>query len=153
MYKLTHETIHALMMHCLYSKEEHEAAQRAAGANPDDPPKDALCVNGIVRDFGFNPVRIAEKREEIEALLPEVPLEFFPESEGGGGGMSFLRLCLRRDGSQWGEQSMAECLYCLCAAVGHARMLISERVFWVAMPGGVPYMVFSTAVLPATIEA
>ena len=142
-YALTHEAVKALMMDCLFSEKDFP---------PNTVPDNAVKADGIVHDYGFDPAKLAANTDKIKALLPEIGIEFFPESEGGWGGMSFLRLPLRRDGSQWGDQPMAECLYCLAAAIGHARFIM-PREFWSVMPGHVPYILFSTAALPATLEA
>ena len=101
----------------------------------------ALLVEGIVRTFGFSPEKIAAHKEEIRALLADMPDEFHA---GKGGGMSFLNLCNDRHGEQWADmhQTMEE-LVALGVAAGMASYPL-PRDMWKALPGGVPYVAFNT---------
>lgn len=140
------EHVDALMMYCLYKPEELAAGGydgalmvKEEEARNHVPP-DCVLTEGIVVSFGFHKERLAEKKEEIRALVKEiVPDEFLLDK---GGGWSFLNLCQDRTGALWtGLQVHAQSLYCLASAVGMAKFCL-DREFWSALPGGVPYMVF-----------
>lgn len=103
-------------------------------------PEGALIIEGVVRKFGLSNAKIAEHREEIRALLDEMPAQFHKNK---GGGWSFLNLAIDKNGQQWGEQVNAEALYVLGAAVGMAKFQL-PRDMWSILPGGVPYIVFDT---------
>jgi hypothetical protein len=100
----------------------------------------AILVEGIVNNFGFSQTAIDSHREEIAGLLNEMPPEFH---KAGGGGWSFLNLCLDKHGNQWGEHRNMEVLCCLGIAAGMAKWLLPREV-WSALPGGVPYVGFDT---------
>jgi hypothetical protein len=100
----------------------------------------AILVNGIVRNFGFSPEKIASHKREIRELLNEMPLQFHKAT---GGGWSFLNLCMDKDGEQWGEQSDCESLIVLGIAAKLASYVM-PRDMWSILPGGVPYIVFDT---------
>lgn len=103
----------------------------------------ALRVDGIVRNFGFSPVKIDQHREEIRALLNEMPDTFH---KGKGDGWSFLNLCNDKLGNQWGEHRDMEALVALGIAAGMASYLL-PRDMWSILPGGVPYVGFNTSAI------
>jgi hypothetical protein len=113
--------VHELMMDCIGGK---------------------IVVQGIVRSFGFDEAKITEHKEEIRALLQEMPDEF---QHSKGGGMSFLNLCLDKNGEQWAEQSTMEALVALGVAAGMASFPL-PRDMWSILPGGVPYVTFNTEI-------
>lgn len=90
---------------------------------------------GVVNTFGFSPERIVTYRDEVLAMLKQLPAEFFVSS---GGGWTFLNACVTADGEQWGEQADVERLVCLGQALGFVRFLM-PRDMWAALPGGMPY--------------
>jgi hypothetical protein len=100
---------------------------------------DGTIVEGIVRNFGIDVPKLEKDRDLVRSWIAELPTEFLQE---GGGGWSFLQLCATRDGELWGEQSTAESLYVLAAALGLAKFLM-PRDMWKLFPGGMPYMVFT----------
>lgn len=100
----------------------------------------ALVIEGLVRNYGFNPAKIAEKKEDICAILDEMPDEFHADS---GGGMSFLNLCMTKDGIQWAEHPTMEALVVLAIAAGVGNYTM-PRDMWDVLPGGVPYVTFDT---------
>jgi hypothetical protein len=103
-----------------------------------EPMDSALVVEGITRKFMFHPGRVAENREQIGALLAELPIEF---QGRGGGGWSFLNACNDKDGIQWTDlHSDMEELFCLGIAADKARWMIPKK-FWSTLPGGMPYVV------------
>lgn len=116
--------VEALMLDCLNGSEEG-----------------AVRVDGVVRNFGFSPTKIEKHKEEIRALLDEMPPQFHMSS---GGGWTFLNLCNDKNGRQWGEHSDMEALVALGMAAGMASYLM-PRDMWSVLPGGVPYVGFNTA--------
>ena len=118
------EKVHELVMACLNGKEEG-----------------ALVVDGVVRKFGFAPEKIAAHKEEIRALLDDMPDEF---QAGKGGGMTFLNLCMDRHGEQWAEHGTMEELVALGIAAGMASYPM-PRDMWSVLPGSMPYVSFNTA--------
>ena len=114
------ERVNAIIKDCLNGKEEG-----------------ALIIEGLVRKFGFSPAKISEHKEEIRALLNEMPDNFHA---GKGGGWSFLNLCMDKAGNQWGEQLDMEALVCLGIAAGMATWGL--RMMQEFLPGGVPYVTF-----------
>lgn len=125
------EQVHEIAMYVLYKKDEV----------PDGkPPKDAVIVKGIIRQFGFHPGRLQEKKPEIKAILDQMPKEFHIQ---GGGGMTFLNLCMTRDGEHWAEHATMETLVVLGIGVGLASYPMPKEL-WSALPGGMPYIVFNT---------
>lgn len=97
----------------------------------------AILVEGIVNNFGFHPERLESHRAEVEKMLSELPIEFFPET---GGGMSFLAACNDKYGRQWGEHRSMEALFALGIALGKVDLLIPKEM-WSVFPGGMPYYV------------
>jgi len=81
--ELTAEAVNKIFMDCLFRDEE-----LVDGKLPDEAAKTAIIVEGIVTNAGLHPGRLAEHREEIVALIDELP-DTFRE------GWSFLNLRLR----------------------------------------------------------
>jgi len=123
--------IHELLKKCLYKDEELTAGV---------PPAGHIRVEGIVRVFAFHPERILAHREEIKALLNEMPDDFHKHK---GGGMSFLNLCMDKHGNHWAEHPTMEGLVCLGIAAGMASYCL-HRDGWRMFPGGMPYIMFDT---------
>lgn len=102
------------------------------------PPSEYVPAPGITTNVGFHPERVEGYRDEIAAMLDELPDDF---QENSGGGMSFLNACNDKHGNQWtGMHQTMEQLFQLGLAVGKATCLMS-RDKWDALPGGVPYYV------------
>ena len=121
---LTSENVENVFKKCLF------------GENEDT--KKATIVEGIMRNFGFNPEAIEKHSDDIGEMLAFLPDSF---KKDGGGGMSFLNACETKDGVQWtGLHSKMEALFVLGMAVGRVRSLM-HREMWSAMPGGMPYYV------------
>lgn len=120
---LTPTRVNEIFMDCLFRD----------GESTDD----AVVVEGIVSKFGFNPVRLESHREDVRALLSQLPKEFHIESAGGG--WSFLNACTRSDGELWtGEHAKMEQLFALGVALDLVSCLL-PREMWSALPGGMPY--------------
>lgn len=93
----------------------------------------------IMNRVGFNRERVEKHEVEILKLLDNFSPEFYSD---GGGGMSFLNLCVTADGDQWGEHQTMEQLCQLGSAVGAVSFLLPREV-WPALPGGMPYLVIN----------
>ena len=95
-------------------------------------------AEGIMVTVGFHPERLGTHREEIEAMLAELPDEF---CESGGGGWSFLNTCMDRHGSQWtGLHQIMDQLFTLGIAIDKVAYQLPREV-WSVLPGGMPYLV------------
>ena len=138
MAQLTAKNVHDILNYCLYTDEEIKQMPEGAA-----PPEGALLVQGVLLNLGLHPHRVAEKKEQIRAMLAELPDQFHA---GKGGGWSFLNACMDREGAQWGEHSNIDELLCLGQAAGLAEFLL-PRDMWAMFPGGMPY--FSVDVVPA----
>lgn len=118
--------IHEIFMYCLFDEGEDQTG--------------AVLVQGLSSGFGFHPERLAEVKEDLRKIASDVVSDEFLESKGGG--MTFLRLPVGRDGKVWCEQKTSQELMCLCIASGFANYCL-PRELWDMMPGGVPYLVFN----------
>lgn len=116
-----------------------EAIFRDCMFKDGEPTEGFVPAPGITIDVGFHPVRLASYREEVRAMIRELPESFM---KNGGGGMSFLNLCNNRHDDQWtGFQQRMEQLVQLGIALGMASYCL-PREYWGVMPGGVPYIQF-----------
>lgn len=94
-------------------------------------------VVGIMNNFGFHPGRIESLEPDIKSMLDQLPTEF---KISGGGGWSFLQMCIRADGHQWtGMHQIQEQLMVLGMAAGWVLPLLPRRL-WGMLPGGMPYV-------------
>lgn len=98
---------------------------------------DAIPVEGVVHNVAFDGKLLETYRDEVAAMLDQLPDEF---KTTGGGGWSFLNACNDRDGEQWtGLHLRMEQLFCLGIALGMAHYL-TPRDMWDIFPGGMPYL-------------
>ena len=105
-----------------------------------EPTEGFIPAEGITSNVGFHPGRLASYREEIRAMIRELPDAFMVT---GGGGMSFLNLCENRHGEQWtGFHQRVEQLCQLAIGLGMGSYCL-PRSYWAVMPGGVPYVQFN----------
>jgi len=128
-----------IIFDCLYTSEE----VKALNLPPGEAPKDAVTAQGIMRGFGFHKGRLESHREEVKAILDQMPLNFFSKAQGGGEGWSFLQLCMTRDDEQWGEHPSMEELVCLGIGLNMVQFLL-PREMWRGLPGGMPYLMINT---------
>ena len=119
--KLTPEAVNSIFMDCLFREGEDTSNFKKA--------------QGIVCNVGFHPGRLNNHKEEIVALLAELPPQFH---EATGGGWPFLNACNDKDGNQWGEHKNMEQLFQLGIASGLVKCLL-PREMWGILPGGMPY--------------
>ena len=111
--------------------------QAEVEADPDSVKERAIKVSGIMNNFGLNPDRIEQHREEILAMLRELPDEFMAH---GGGGWSFLNACMDRHGNQWADMHQTmELLVVAGIAAGYVKFMFEDRKMWSMFPGGMPY--------------
>ena len=125
--RLTAESVEQIFLDCLFRDDE------LVDGKPEIEP---IKAEGIIRNFGFHPIRLNEHKTEIIELLQELPKEFFKDS---GGSWSFLNACMDEHGNHWGEHRNIEQLFCLGIGLGIARFQF-PRSMWSAFPGGVPYV-------------
>jgi len=91
---------------------------------------------GLMAQFAFSPERLESHRDEVYALLCELPDTF---QQHTGGGQTFLEACFDKHGEQWGEQIYADQLFTLGTALNLVTEPLKGRVPVDALPGGVPY--------------
>lgn len=98
---------------------------------------DSLLIEGVVNQAYLNKILLEQNRNEIVAMLLELPDQF---RKSGGQGWSFLNACYDRHDNQWtGFHLIMEQLFML----GMGLELVSytlPREYWSALPGGVPYI-------------
>lgn len=120
------------------SAERVEAIFMGAMFENGEDTTNHVAVRGIVINVGFHPERLAASKDEISAMLDELPDD---SQESGGGGVSFLNACCDKNGNQWTNQHrIVEQLLMLGMGIGKAECLL-PRHLWSTLPGGVPYYV------------
>lgn len=133
---LTADRVQTIFLACLFKDGE--------------VPSKYVPAPGITTNVGFHPGRIEEYKEEIAAMLEELPDEF---KESGGGGMSFLNACNDRHGNQWTDMHRAmEQLFQLGLATGKVACLL-PREMWSTLPGGMPYYVVNNSLKEVELRA
>lgn len=125
--KLTAENVGIVFRQCLFSEGE--------------PTENAVMVDGIMTNVGFNPERLEQNIDNISSMLGELSDDFFPD---GGAGMSFLHMPFDKHQGQWGEQRNAEQLMLLGLAIEKVKYLM-PRDAWKMLPGAMPYIQVSRA--------
>lgn len=122
--ELTSENVESIFMDCLFRDNEDTS--------------DPAIAEGITSNFGFHKERLKSHKEDISAMLLQLPLPF-QKNGGGGGGWTFLNACDNAKGEQWtGLHSIMEQLFSLGQACGKVECLI-PRDMWSVLPGGMPY--------------
>lgn len=123
--ELNGQTIQAILLDCLYKTEEVGDATT--------PPEGSVFVEGITLKMAFHPGRLESHREEVRALIAELP-------DNWKEGRSFLEMCYDRHERQWtgAHRSMEE-----LTLLGVGLKLMSfcaPREFWPMLPAGLPYI-------------
>lgn len=129
---LNSDAVTALFMDSLFKDEEL----------PEDgsAPEGAVMVEGIIHAVGFHPERLESHREEVKAMLLELPLPFRMSEGEKGGGWSFLNACNNKDDEQWtGFHAIMEQLFVLGIGLGLCEFQLPREV-WSVLPGGMPYI-------------
>jgi hypothetical protein len=125
---LNAEAVHSIFLDCLYNDDE---------IKDNKPPEDAVLVQGATISVGFHPERLESHREEIAALLNELPTKFTKE---GGGGWSLMSAVVDHKENQWGGQINAQELMMLGIGIKKAEYVL-PREMWAILPGSMPYFV------------
>jgi hypothetical protein len=125
--KLDPQRIEEIVVDCLYTDDEDMTAPAP------------VVVEGILHNMGFHPERLASHKQEIAELLAELPDEFQPADQGGGGGMSFLNMCMDKHGNQWTGLHLRQEQLCLLAiGTGQGQWCLPKEM-WSILPGAMPY--------------
>ena len=98
-------------------------------------PEGAVIVDGIMNEWGFNPARLENHREQVKTWLAALPPQFRRSS---GGGWSFLNACMTDEDEQWGEHPDMDNLFSLGIGLGLVKCSM-PRDLWHILPGGMPY--------------
>jgi hypothetical protein len=126
--------VEELFYKCLFQDSELNAGQPCDGVIP-------VIAEGITSNVGFHPSRIANAKPRVIEFIKQMPDEFMKSK---GGGWSFLNLCNDRNGHQWANlhRTMEQLVQLAigCGLGGYAL----PRDMWSMLPGGMPYVWFST---------
>ena len=126
--QLTPHNVEKIFLNCLFDKKE----------DSQENTKNAIFVEGIISDFGFNPKKIELHKNEIIELLSHLPDKF---KQSFGGGWSFPNACETDTGKQWtGLHRNMEQLFALGLAINKVKCLMPKNM-WKILPGGMPYYV------------
>lgn len=122
---LTVDNVKRVLSHCLHVPTQ-------------DADTESIQVEGLVNNFLFSRSRLEASKDEIAAMLAELPGAF---QQSGGGGMPFLNACNTKDGVQWADSHQyMEWLFALGMGVGKVEYC-APREIWSSLPGGMPYLV------------
>jgi len=122
--KLTSENVEQVFMDCLFKDGENT--------------ENHIQAEGIMDTVGFHPERLESHKEDVQAMLQELPNDFQTEK---GGGMSFLNACNDKDGHQWTDLHLRMGqLFQLGIGLKLVKWIM-PREMWAAFPGGMPYVV------------
>jgi len=104
--KLTTEAVYTIMNACLFSDEE---VKDGPGTHP------TITIAGIAtKEFVFHCGRIKAHKKHLQAMLREVPDDFFVHLRGA----SFAQLPVNKRGQPWADHNTAEAFAVLCFAAG-----------------------------------
>jgi hypothetical protein len=106
-----------------------------------EPTEGYILGPGVITTVGFHPQRIESHRAEVKEMLSNLPPQFHAAT--GGGGWSFLNLCIDRNGTQWTDyhQRMEQLMQ-----MGIALKMVQcpmPREGWSILPGGMPYYIIN----------
>lgn len=117
---------------------------RLTSANVEAVFKDCLTnkktfvVKGVSMSVAFDEQKVEAHKEDIIAMLSQTATEFHAS---GGGGWSFLNLCIDSTGTQWTDfHLMVDELICLGLAIDAVEFTFKQRELWQCLPGGMPYI-------------
>lgn len=127
--ELTHQNVVGVMKDCLYEDEE------AAKFTQEELLQNSIIVRGVMLNAGLRPDKVEAHKEDILSLLGQLPEEFMQHK---GGGSSFLRACMNKEGEQWGEHRVVDTLLCLGLAINRIEFSL-PREAWQFLPAGLPY--------------
>ena len=119
--RLTSENVEAIFKDCLTDER-------------------SFIVHGVRKRASFDREKVEAHEEEIMQMLMQLPTQFH---RPGGGGWTFLNMCIDRDGNQWTDlHDMQDKLVCLGRAIGSVEFLM-PRDWRKVFPGGMPYIVIN----------
>lgn len=97
-----------------------------------------FVVKGVNMSAAFDEQKIEAHKEDIIAMLMQTPKVFHAS---GGGGWSFLNLCIDSNGKQWTDfHLILDQLVCLGLAIEAVEFTIKQRELWQCFPGSMPYL-------------
>jgi len=134
--KLTAANVDEIFRKCLHTDEEAKLLMK--DTKKGEAPAGMEVTRGIMTMVAFHQGRIADSKPAIIEMVKQLPDEFH---KGKGGGMSFLSMCVDKDGTQWGEHPTMDQLVILALAAGVGQYCM-PREMWSILPGGMPYVVF-----------
>lgn len=119
--ELNAKNVLKIFMGCLFKEDEEKI--------------NYVMVKGITITAGFHPERLEQQKENIHGMLLQLSDSFI-----GGGGWSFLKMCLTKDNDMWtGLHRIMEQLLLLGLAIKKIEYCLPHSM-WSALPGGVPYL-------------
>ncbi|MEK7648239.1 MAG: hypothetical protein AAB384_04390 [Patescibacteria group bacterium] len=103
----------------------------------DEDSSSCVTIDGIDVRVVFHPERLQEHKDEIVAMLDELPEEF---KRSGG---SFLNACNDRHNNQWTSlHRQMEALFLLGIGINRVQYLL-PREEWQFLLGGMPFLVIN----------
>ena len=124
MTELSSHNVERIFKDCLYKEGEDTSNMK--------------IVEGIMHQFGFNPIRLKDHEEEIKEMLSQCGKDFFEDSDGKGN--TFLSFCENDNGIQWTSfHLICEQLVCLGMAIDKVIFLMPKDA-WIFLPGQMPYL-------------
>ena len=123
--ELTAKNVHEIFIGCLFKPEELK-----------NGTAEHVEVRGIRLRVGFHPDRLENVRADVQSMLIQLSDDF---RAYGGGGMSFLAACVRKDGVHWAEHKTMDELFMLGIGLKLVEWLGMDKLS--DMPGGMPYVV------------
>lgn len=119
--RLTAENVNTILNKCLYTSSSSSSHK-------------PLIIEGYKNDFSFDTVALNQERENIEALLSQLPSNFKE-------GWSFWEMFRTNDGRNWTTSLKSmEALMVLGIAIEKIRYVLPKEAWW-SLPGGAPYVV------------
>jgi len=113
------EKVTDIFLDCLYQEDEDSTNHK--------------LIEGILCNYGLNPIKIENHRKSISEMVDNLPEDFKD-------GWSFLNLCYNKNMEQWtGVHRVCEQLLLLGLAIGRLEYLV-PRELWKTMPGQLPYI-------------
>lgn len=127
--RLDPRLVHSIFLDCQFQEHEDRSSH--------------IRVEGVVlEEVMLHPLRVAKNKTVIEDLLLLLDNSFMAD---GGGGASFLNMCVDKHGVQWtGVHSVQEELFILGRAIGAAHFVV-PRQYWDALPGGMPFVIIEVS--------
>lgn len=149
---LTADNVEAVLVDCLLSDEEaHEYGLAPEDPEQADPEQIAQVVDllvadgvvvkveGILNPFALHRERLEGHRQDVREMLDDLPDSF---RLSGGGGWTFLNLCMTKDDEQWTGLHRTQDHLCVLAIGLGLGSYAGPREMWVAFPGGLPYFTY-----------